>query len=105
MIARLKRETSVDIVAGNVATYAGAKSLVDAGADAVKIGVGPGSICTTRVVAGVGYRRSRRSWRQSGLPAGRVPLIATAACSIPVNRQGDRGRRGHRDAGQPAGRL
>jgi IMP dehydrogenase len=44
----------VDVVGGNVATRAGAQALVDAGADGVKVGVGPGSICTTRVVAGVG---------------------------------------------------
>ena len=44
----------MDLIAGNVATADGAKALADAGADAVKIGVGPGSICTTRVVAGVG---------------------------------------------------
>ncbi len=54
MVRRLKRETSIDIVGGNVATFEGAKALVDAGADGVKVGVGPGSICTTRVVAGVG---------------------------------------------------
>jgi IMP dehydrogenase len=52
---RLKRETNrVQIVAGNVATYDGARALIDAGADAVKVGIGPGSICTTRIVAGVG---------------------------------------------------
>ncbi len=45
---------SSQVVAGNVATEAGAKALIDAGADAVKIGIGPGSICTTRIVAGVG---------------------------------------------------
>ncbi|WP_327008184.1 IMP dehydrogenase [Dactylosporangium sp. NBC_01737] len=54
MVARLKKETTVDVVGGNVATYAGARALAEAGADAVKVGVGPGSICTTRVVAGVG---------------------------------------------------
>ncbi|MDT0304387.1 IMP dehydrogenase [Streptomonospora wellingtoniae] len=54
MIAKLKANSSADVVAGNIATRAGAQALVDAGADAVKVGVGPGSICTTRVVAGVG---------------------------------------------------
>ena len=57
MIRRLKSEPGVahvDIVGGNVATRAGAQALIDAGADGVKVGVGPGSICTTRVVAGVG---------------------------------------------------
>jgi IMP dehydrogenase len=56
MVAKLKAEVggNVDVVGGNVATRAGARALVEAGADAVKVGVGPGSICTTRVVAGVG---------------------------------------------------
>ena len=56
MVAMLKKELgdTVDVVGGNVATRAGAQALVDAGADGVKVGVGPGSICTTRVVAGVG---------------------------------------------------
>ncbi len=54
-VERLKRESNrVQIVAGNVATYEGAMSLVDAGADAIKVGIGPGSICTTRVIAGIG---------------------------------------------------
>ena len=54
-VRRLARETNrVQIVAGNVATYDGARALIDAGADAIKVGIGPGSICTTRVVAGVG---------------------------------------------------
>ena len=54
MVGRLKAATAVDVVAGNIATADGVRALVDAGADAVKVGVGPGSICTTRVVAGVG---------------------------------------------------
>jgi len=54
-VRRVKRETNrVQVVAGNVATYEGARTLIDAGADAVKVGIGPGSICTTRIVAGVG---------------------------------------------------
>jgi IMP dehydrogenase len=57
MIARLKKDPAtrhVQVLGGNVATRAGAQALVDAGVDGVKVGVGPGSICTTRVVAGVG---------------------------------------------------
>lgn len=54
-VKRLKRVSNkVALVAGNVATADGAKALIDAGADAIKVGIGPGSICTTRVVAGVG---------------------------------------------------
>jgi IMP dehydrogenase len=57
VIRRLKGDSAfagVDIIGGNVATRSGAQALIDAGADAIKVGVGPGSICTTRVVAGVG---------------------------------------------------
>jgi len=54
-VSRIKRESNyAQVVAGNVATGDGAKALIDAGADAVKVGIGPGSICTTRIVAGVG---------------------------------------------------
>ena len=54
-VRRIKRESNrVQVVAGNVATYDAVRALIDAGADAVKVGIGPGSICTTRVVAGVG---------------------------------------------------
>ncbi|MCG4627908.1 IMP dehydrogenase, partial [Anaerostipes hadrus] len=49
-----KSYPSLNIIAGNVATAEGTKALIDAGADIVKVGIGPGSICTTRVVAGVG---------------------------------------------------
>jgi IMP dehydrogenase len=76
MVARLKKDTAVEVVGGNVATYEGAKALVDAGADAVKVGVGPGSICTTRVVAGVGVPQitAIMSAVRACRPAG-VPLI------------------------------
>jgi IMP dehydrogenase len=54
-VARIKKKSNkVQVVAGNVATSEGAKALIDAGADAIKVGIGPGSICTTRIVAGVG---------------------------------------------------
>ena len=54
-VTRVKKASNrVEVVAGNVATADGAKALIDAGADAIKVGIGPGSICTTRIVAGVG---------------------------------------------------
>ena len=80
MVARLKAEPfakNVDIIGGNVATREGAQALVDAGADGVKVGVGPGSICTTRVVAGVGVPQVTAVYEASlaARPAG-VPVIA-----------------------------
>ncbi len=79
MIRRLKADpaaATADIVGGNVATYAGAKALVEAGADAIKVGVGPGSICTTRVVAGVGVPQvtAIHDAARAAKPAG-VPVI------------------------------
>jgi len=77
IIARLKKDKAtagVDIIGGNVATYDGARALVAAGADGVKVGVGPGSICTTRVVAGVGVPQitaindAARACRPFGVP-------------------------------------
>jgi IMP dehydrogenase len=77
MVRRLKADTSVEVAGGNVATYSGAKALVEAGADAVKTGVGPGSICTTRVVAGVGVPQITAIAEVAAVcaPAG-VPVIA-----------------------------
>jgi IMP dehydrogenase len=76
MVARLKRSTRVDVMGGNVATREGAQALVDAGADAVKVGVGPGSICTTRVVAGVGVPQVSAIFEAAAAcrPAG-VPVV------------------------------
>jgi IMP dehydrogenase len=53
-VRRIKKQWDIDVVAGNVATADGCKDLIAAGADAVKVGIGPGSICTTRVISGVG---------------------------------------------------
>ena len=72
-----QRFPDVDIVVGNVATGAAAKMLVEAGADAVKVGIGPGSICTTRVVAGVGVPQLSAVYDVAKALAGTgVPLIA-----------------------------
>jgi IMP dehydrogenase len=54
MVRRIKAEWDIQVIAGNIATAEAAETLIDAGADAIKVGIGPGSICTTRVVAGVG---------------------------------------------------
>jgi IMP dehydrogenase len=80
MVARLKSDPAtrhVQVIGGNVATREGAQAFVDAGADAVKVGVGPGSICTTRVVTGVGVPQVSAVYEASlaTKPAG-VPLIA-----------------------------
>ncbi len=77
MVRRLKADTPIDIVGGNIATRDGALALIEAGADAVKVGVGPGSICTTRVVAGVGVPQLTAIYdvASAARPAG-VPVIA-----------------------------
>ncbi|MFI8186980.1 IMP dehydrogenase [Actinacidiphila glaucinigra] len=76
MVAKVKANIKIDVVAGNVATRDGAQALIDAGADGIKVGVGPGSICTTRVVAGVGAPQVTAIYEASlaAGPAG-VPLI------------------------------
>ncbi len=70
-----KEYPNIDIVAGNVATSAGAKALIIAGADAVKVGVGPGSICTTRIIAGVGVPQLSAVLDVVSV-AGEVPVIS-----------------------------
>lgn len=78
-VREIKKQISwdVDVIAGNVATYEGAKALVEAGVDAVKVGVGPGSICTTRVVSGVGMPQITAVSRavEAAEPYG-IPVIA-----------------------------
>ena len=80
IVTRLKADESfahIDVIGGNVATREGAQALIDAGVDAVKVGVGPGSICTTRIVAGVGVPQVTAIYEaaQAAIPAG-VPVIA-----------------------------
>ena len=98
--AQLSR--SVDVIGGNIATGAGALALVEAGADAVKVGIGPGSICTTRIVTGVGVpqimaidigRHGAQGQRRAADRRRRRPLLGRP-------RQGHRRRRRHGDDGR-----
>jgi IMP dehydrogenase len=75
-VAKIKANAGVEVIAGNVVTAAGAQALIEAGADAVKVGVGPGSICTTRVVAGVGMPQITAIFEvaKAARPAG-IPVI------------------------------
>jgi IMP dehydrogenase len=76
MVREVKANLNVEVIGGNIATKAGAQALIDAGADGVKVGVGPGSICTTRVVAGVGVPQLTAIYEASlaAKPAG-IPVI------------------------------
>ena len=76
-VKSIKQQWDIDVVAGNVATIDGTKALIDAGADAVKVGIGPGSICTTRVVSGIGVPQVSAIMDAASvaMDAG-VPLIA-----------------------------
>jgi IMP dehydrogenase len=77
MVARVKKAVEIDVIGGNIATAAAAGALIEAGADAVKVGVGPGSICTTRVVAGVGVPQISAIYEIAQLAgAAGVPVIA-----------------------------
>src|SRR5450432_370790 len=75
MVAKVKANLRVEVIGGNIATQAGAQALIDAGADGVKVGVGPGSICTTRVVAGVGVPQVTAIYEAS---------LACRAAGVPV---------------------
>ena len=91
--AQLSR--SVDVIGGNIATGAGALALVEAGADAVKVGIGPGSICTTRIVTGVGVPQIMAiDIVAKALKGSGVPLIADGGIRyLGRHRQGHRRRR------------
>jgi IMP dehydrogenase len=76
-VRAIKKRFAIDVIAGNVATAAGARALADAGADGVKCGIGPGSICTTRIVSGVGVPQlSAVAEVVKGLAGTGVPVIA-----------------------------
>ena len=76
-IREIKKEYEIDVIAGNVATTEGAKALADAGADAVKVGIGPGSICTTRIISGIGVPQlTAIANAAKGLAGSDVPIIA-----------------------------
>lgn len=70
-----QRSNQVQVIAGNIATPEGAKALIEAGADAVKVGIGPGTICTTRIVAGVGVPQLSAILEVAAI-AGDIPVIA-----------------------------
>jgi IMP dehydrogenase len=76
MVRQVKANADIEVIGGNIATRAGAQALIDAGVDGVKVGVGPGSICTTRVVAGVGVPQVTAIYEASlaARPAG-IPVI------------------------------
>jgi IMP dehydrogenase len=76
-VAELKRQFDIDVIAGNVATAEGARALVEAGADAVKTGIGPGAICTTRIISGVGVPQiTAVAHATRGAAGSGVPVIA-----------------------------
>jgi IMP dehydrogenase len=76
-VREIKRQWDIQVIAGNIATAAAAKDLIDAGADAIKVGIGPGSICTTRIISGVGVPQMTAIFEatSAAIPAG-VPVIA-----------------------------
>ncbi len=76
-VRKIKHTTAIDVIAGNIATAEAAQALIDAGADAVKVGIGPGSICTTRIVAGIGVPQVTAIMNVSSVAAkAGVPVIA-----------------------------
>jgi IMP dehydrogenase len=85
-LERIKADHGIDVIAGNVATAAGAADLIAAGADAVKVGIGPGSICTTRVISGVGVPQITAIQEAVSVAADRgVPVVADGG----VRQSGD----------------
>ncbi len=76
-VREIKKKFTIDVIAGNVATSEGAKALADAGVDAVKVGIGPGSICTTRIISGIGVPQlSAIANAAKALAGSDIPIIA-----------------------------
>lgn len=76
-VRRIKQSYDVEVIAGNVATREGARALLNAGADAIKVGIGPGSICTTRIISGVGVPQITAIYEAvQGLAGSDIPVIA-----------------------------
>lgn len=75
-VRALKDAFDIDVIAGNIATEEGAEFLLECGADAVKVGIGPGSICTTRVIAGIGVPQLTAIMNVRKVTGGKVPIIA-----------------------------
>ena len=76
-VGEMKRRWDIDIIAGNVATAAGVKDLIEPGVDAVKVGIGPGSICTTRIISGVGVPQVTAIYEAAKAVEGTdVPIVA-----------------------------
>ena len=75
-VREIKKHYKIQVIAGNVATADGAKALLDAGVDGVKVGIGPGSICTTRVIAGVGVPQITAIYNCAQAVGNEVPIIA-----------------------------
>ncbi len=76
-VKKIKKSFKVDLVAGNIATYEGAAELISAGADAVKVGIGPGSVCTTRIITGSGVPQlTAIEWAYKAAEEHGVPVIA-----------------------------
>ncbi len=89
---RAKEHPDLAIIAGNVATAEATLALVDAGVDAVKIGIGPGSICTTRIVAGVGMPQQPPFWNALKRLPRRASRSLPTAASAQLRRRGESAR-------------
>src|SRR5204863_9941980 len=85
-VREIKRNWKIEVIAGNIATAQGAKDLIDAGVDGVKVGIGPGAICTTRIISGVGVPQITAIMQAVSVASDtNVPVIADGG----IRRSGD----------------